>query len=520
MNQLALPQVEGKRAGAALAALYAGVAITVAAAYVAPLLPVVVVLAALGVGITVGSPRHGVVVVVLATVLLPQPFSVSAGPITVSVGRLMLAALALGWLLHLGRSEPVLHNRRSPMDGAMLALLGTMLLSLIVNLPSLSDYEIAGALRKLLVFGFDYFLLFWIAMSTLRDRAQCLRLLRVIAALVSITALLGLVEYLTKRNVFEFLAPALPRSISQLLQAVVEDSSPALGRGLINRVRSTFEGPLAFGIVLVLTLPVVVSFTLSAGRHRTRLIWGAASAIIASAVLLTAARSVYLLMAATFLTFVLMVPDRRSRLRIVLASLAIVGLFLLQPDVRRTMVAFFQPQRGVVLEGSLQARVDDFTPVFALVDERPFFGYGPRTFARDELLRNQLLVEQENLVLDNAYLGHLAEVGAIGILGLGALLAMAYVMAYRVVRLAPTREDHLIAIGLFAMVQSWILMGFAADVYVFNAPPKVFFVMLAVVASLRCQSGWQPRPRSVSWVSASGAAAPRPAIAGAGGRPD
>jgi hypothetical protein len=42
---------------------------------------------------------------------------------------------------------------------------------------------------------------------------------------------------------------------------------------------------------------------------------------------------------------------------------------------------------------------------------------------------------------------------------------------------------------------SWVLMGFAADVYVFGAPPRLFIVLLAAIAAMREASGWSPRRR-------------------------
>jgi O-antigen ligase len=154
------------------------------------------------------------------------------------------------------------------------------------------------------------------------------------------------------------------------------------------------------------------------------------------------------------------------------------------------MIQFFQPRRGPQLEASLQHRVEDINPVLARVNHNPLFGYGPRTFAPDELRTSHLLDNPDNLTLDNAYLGGLAEGGVLGALALLTLLMTAYVSGWRAYRWAPDRDAKLVRLGLVLVVQNWILMGFVADIYGFNAPPKIFFALLAALAVARTESGW------------------------------
>lgn len=465
--------------------------VLVGAGRISSTLPVVLVVAVVAVLIVVSEPWHGLLIVLAATALLPVPFSVHVGPVTASVGRVLGWALALGWLAARSRADRPVRRRRTPLDIPILLLIGAMVLSTIANIPSYGSGELGGAIRKLAVFGIDYALLFWIAVSVLHERGRVERLLRYIAGLAILAAVLGLVERATGQNVFSLLAPVLPPGVNELIREIGKSSTEGLARGGLVRIRSTFEGPLPFGIVLLFGLPLSVTFALIGQTYRTRMLWVLGASAIGASLLLTASRSVYLLGAFTIVALLVLLPDRSARIAVVAAGAAIATLFLVQGDVRKTMLVFFQPEHGVVLEGSLQARVDDYTPVLGLVSHKPLLGYGPRTFAKDTLQSTGRVDNPENLVLDNVYLGQLAEGGVIGLLMLGGFSVACVVVALRARRAAITREELYIGSAMVAVVVSWVSMGFAADVYTFNAPPRLFFAALAALAITRARSGWR-----------------------------
>jgi O-antigen ligase len=469
--------------------LFTGLAITGITTPLGPAVPVALVLALSGLAITLGSTWYGLFAVLFATVLLPVPFSVAVGPVTLSFGRFLLFSLALGWFAQRGRRDRPLALGRTPFDLPLLGLLGVMALSTLANLTRFEGFELSGAVRKVSLFGLDFALLFWITVSVLRDQARLFRFLRVVTGLIATTAGLGLVEFVTGKNVFEFVAPALPGGVGRFIQALADAS--VLSRGSISRVHSTFEQPLSFGVVLLVGLPLALCLRSIARDQRGTVGWSIATLTIGSAMLVTAGRSIYVVGGLSVLTLLVFLPDRKARRVVLSSSVLVVAAFLSQPDVRDTMIQFFQPSRGEgVFEGSVQARVSDYEPVLDRVNDRPLLGYGPRSFATDELKKNGLVTEEANFVLDNAYLGHLAETGVVGLLALFAFLATAWCAAWRAFRRAPTHELAVVSLGLFIVVQSWILMGFAADIYAFNAPPKLFFMMLAAVAVCRRLSGW------------------------------
>jgi hypothetical protein len=476
--------------------MLAAVALAVAVSVAVLVSPVVGLVLVLGVGaflFVVANPRYGIIAVLAAIMLIPEPFNVAAGPVTVSAGRVLLWTLELGWLLQLRNRKRPFTPRGSPFDVPIMVALVTMVLSLVVNVPLLDGVGFIGAMRQTLVFAVDLFLFFFVVHSVLRTVADVEWILRIVAGLIAFTAVLGLVEHLTGQNVFEYITPYLPSRFQEIFDGIARGSAEGLARGHLSRVRSTFEGPLTFGTVLVLGLPLCLAFTVTARSLRDRWPWIIATAAVSAALLLTASRACYLAAALTFVLFVAFAPDNRVRLQASLVGLAVVCLLLSQPTVRDTMGAFLQVQRGGVVEGSVQSRLDDYGPVLSLVAKKPFFGYAPRSFATDALQHNNLLAGRTDLTLDNAYLLTLAETGAVGLLGLAFLLFSGVASAWRAIWATADRARRTLCVALFTAMVSWVLMGFAADVYLFGAPPRLFIVLLAAIAAMREASGWSRR---------------------------
>lgn len=463
--------------GAAILAVHGAIAALAATAAFGAPTPLLGLALGAAVAVSVRSPRTGVLLSLVALLLLPLPFSISVGPVTASVGRVLLWATIAASLARRQRPRP-----RTPLDLPAVLVLATMALSLVVNLPALAPFEVTGAIRKIFLFSVDFFAFHWVVVREYQDRDARVRLLRVVTGTVAAIAVLAIVEFFTRTNIFLRLDAFFPAAVDEGVRSAVSASDETLGRGLIRRVIGTLEQPLALGIVLAMALPVAVALAYQATARRSRSLWVAASVAIGAAAIFTAARSVYVIIAATFFTMVLLIDDRRFRVAVVGVALVLGGLFVAQPDVRTTMIVFFQPQRGTEVEGSFANRTADYEPIARQVDDSPLFGFGPRTFARDELERSERVPDPRNLVLDNAYLGHLVETGIAGLSALLLLLFTAVVGVRRHLRRVETAHDRVLAVALLCVVQSWILMGFAADVYNFHAPPRVFFALLGVIA--------------------------------------
>ena len=426
------------------------------------------------------SAWHGCMAAVVAITLLPQPFSVTIAGATVTVGRFILFVTLVGWFVQRRRPDLLSRPHSTPLDLFMLMVTATLLLSTISNLPRVSSVDLGAQLRKIGVFAVDFFIFYRVVFAVLYTRERALRFLRFVTGLIAVTAVLGLVERASGRNIFEQLSPILPSRVNQNISELAEAAN--LHRGSISRLHSTFEQPLIFAVVLLLGIPLAMAFMFAARQLRARVLWGLSATAMATALLFTASRGAYLVLGTMMITMILLAPRGRVRISILVAAALLVAGASTSRDLRTTMVDYLSTTaRGSRLEGSLQSRVDAFVLTSDLLSDRPFLGYGPGSFAPGSATSSRVISH----VLDDAYLEHTGETGAVGILALVGLLFASFVMAVRFKRRATTYEDALVGLAFIAAIQAWILFSFFADVYVFNAPPRLFFALLAALAVLR-----------------------------------
>lgn len=504
MSSTAAPAANSRRAFTVTAVVLL-IGVTLASAV--PVLPLMLVLAAAAVVLAVTSPWYGLLAIVLATFLLPVPFSYHLGGTTLTVARMVTIVVAAGWYMQHRRPDGPTQREATPFDTALVALLVVAALSTVVNLSSLTGYEAAGAVRSIVTILVDYLLPFALTVAVLWKRpARTDGLVRLLVGLGGLCGLLAVIEFVTHENVFQFLHPILPARTNATIAA--EAQSAVLSRGAFFRVHSTFEQPLILGAVLAMVLPLGLALAARARRPLERWGWSLAVLLMIAGILFTASRAAYLLLLGSIVLMAVLAGRGDSRRLFVWLSLILIAIGALVPAVRHQVAASFQNRSGTQLHNSLQHRLDDLGPTLTAAATHPLLGFGPRTFAQDELDRSHRLAPPANDVLDDTYLGTLAEEGIAGIAALALVLVTAVVAAARSVRRAPDPGSRLVRAGLLTAVVNWILIGFVADTYTFNAPPRIFFVLLAVIAVTRLEDGWpQDRP---PWLRAVRTAPPAP----------
>ena len=451
----------------------------------------------LGIGITVGvlagtvaialamgNTWYGLIVTIVVTCCLPIP-RFSIGTTDLTAGRLLSFLVIVGWFAQRRWSGQDHKLRRTPLDGALLLLFVGLCASFIANFTKFQPFELDGAVRKTFLFGVDYLMLFWIASAVLNSRQRVLALTRVVGFTIALTGLFGVIEHFTGRNVLTFLNPFLPKQVASYLSQV--DGINQIQRGYLIRIHSTIGGPVSLGCFLVMGVPICLGLRLAAESARGAFFWLVSALLIGSAILFTASRSAYLITGIAVFLFMLLVPEGRGRFGILAFAVLIVIALVSQADVRNTAHTFAHDNSGGL---QLASRTADYGPVLSLVNKRPIFGYGPRTFAPDEIDQNELLTDTKNRVLDNAYLDQLGEGGILGIVGLFSVLLTGSIVAFRAFRRAPDYQLKVISLGLFVAIVSWSLAGWIADEYIFGAPPRMFFVVLALACAARRLSGW------------------------------
>ncbi len=156
------PETELKRwqVGLTFGGLFVASALGAASAPSGASLPIVaaVVLGALFLAVT--NLWYGVLATVTAIVLLPTPFSFKVAGATVTVGRLLLFVMLVGWMMQRRRADIADKRQTTPLDFFLWVVTAAMILSTIANVPDLHGGAINAVIRKLSVFVVDFFLLF------------------------------------------------------------------------------------------------------------------------------------------------------------------------------------------------------------------------------------------------------------------------------------------------------------------------------------------------------------------------
>jgi len=431
------------------------------------------------------NPRFGLMASLVASLAIPVQLSLRAGPFALSPGRLLGFAFLVGWLASLSRpGGPEL--RRTAVDVGVISLLLAFGLSIVANSSTLSNLAFAEAIRKLLVFAVDYFAIFYATVSVLAVGRRHLDVVLRVAAFAAVgTAVLGVLEQLTGRNVFTFLEPVLPFNLADYIRVLAENS--VLTRGTLVRVRSTFDGPHAFGAVLTMALPLLLHFW-AVSTSRFRWLYLGCVSVVALAAMATASRGVYVAFTLTLIAYALasglVKPSRRAILALVVVLAITAGA---NSGLRATMSLYFRGLANLE-ERSIQGRVTDYANVIQQLDRTPFAGSGPGTWELRAIRRgDNPIVDLNNAadeVLDNYYLVVLAEVGLFGLFAFIVVIFGGVLLGWRAVLRARGPTDRSLAAAVFASLVGFAVLTFVFDMFAFNGPVRFYFVMLAAAVIL------------------------------------
>ncbi|QDP94596.1 O-antigen ligase family protein [Microlunatus elymi] len=242
-----------------------------------------------------------------------------------------------------------------------------------------------------------------VALDGIPSLDRLLTLLRRIALLGGLMAILGLLQFATGRSFVDALT--LPGF------AVSSDFDSIQGRAGFVRAAGTASHPLEYASVLCIALPIGIVLGATDRRRGVLLRWWP-PLVISLAVLISVSRSAIV---GTVAGVVLLLPAIPPRLRVKAVGVVftLLGLvFFLVPGMIGTLRGLFL---GINGDPSTQSRTDSVAGAVAIAGRAPLIGSGFGTFLPQEL------------ILDNEYLGLVIEVGFIGCgLFIIALIAAAW----------------------------------------------------------------------------------------------
>lgn len=358
------------------------------------------------------------------------------GPLPTTLLETLIGITAAGYVGTLW-TEKRLPAARTPYDIPIVLLLIAGVLG-IVAAPD--HVKALGTYRAYFV---EAVLVFYIAVDTLRSRADLRPLLMVGAAGFSIFAVGQIVSFVY---------------VAAHHQLQLGDA-PAFLNMSPNADALFLETPLAFA----------AAFLVFPSHPRERLVAGGVLALVLAAMILTLSRASYLAMAVLAAVLVLNAQSRRLRIWMV-GALALVALLALEVP--------FISQRIGTLASSAALRTSIYGQALRMLSERPIFGAGIDGFAiRVAPFRPG--TQEIEIYPHDIWLTTWSE---IGLLGLVALAIIAFGVLWRASRALPLATDSWRPIlwGCVGAMILWLVHGLFDSPYWKNDLAVEFWLVAAL----------------------------------------
>ncbi|NHC45871.1 O-antigen ligase family protein [Motilibacter aurantiacus] len=244
----------------------------------------------------------------------------------------------------------------------------------------------------------------------------------------------------------------------------------ARGSGDLSRVAGTAGHYIEFGVLLGMVLPIALHYALFAqGRAERRWRWLLAL-VIGVGVPFSISRSAVLALLVGLV--VVMAPWRlRAQANLAIGALiALVAVRATQPGLLGTIRSLFT---NASTDPSIQNRTSDYAAVSGYISERPWLGRGQGTFLPDRYV-----------LLDNQLLGTLVSGGALGLLALLALFALAFSLSRRARRQGADEQACSLGQALAAAVAVGLVASATFDSLGFTTFAMTLFVVIGASGAL------------------------------------
>ena len=248
-------------------------------------------------------------------------------------------------------------------------------------------------------------------------------------------AAIGILQFATGLNIAAFFTiPGLSAN---------SEFGGVVSRSVLNRVSATAVHPIEYGVVLAGILPLAV--------HRMIRRWGRPLAVVPALVVfvgcfMSVSRSAVIVVGVSMIVLLVGWPRQWRTRALLVMPFAIVGLRLAVPGLVGTLISLF---KNLLNDPSISGRTSDYTVVFSVVDDNPFFGRGLFTF-----------VPRYYRIVDNQYLMFGVELGLVGLLAMLLFLSVSFFQAFAAHRSALESSSRDLSLAISASVAG-VLVSFA-----------------------------------------------------------
>ena len=297
-----------------------------------------------------------------------------------------------------------------------------LFISIALNGPVLAEQGLmGGSLGALVNLSLMVSVLF-IVRQLLRTERIVMAMLMLISFSGAVVGLFAMIEKVTHVNVFLRLNTFLPL-------VLLRDEGTAFRAGGARAFGSS-QHPIALAVMLCMLLPIAIYLAKYAGWPRNpinrKIVFFVVVLLTLLGVLAAISRTAVVVMAVMFVVTLVFRPRLAGLLAAVAVPLLVAGSFIL-PKVVDTLVGSFLNVDTLIASQYTSAgmtgagRLADLDPALAEAAANPFFGTGLGS-------RIVIGVDHNAFILDNQVLGSLLETGAVGVIGLAALMLVPAIM--------------------------------------------------------------------------------------------
>jgi hypothetical protein len=367
----------------------------------------------------------------LAVVIWLVPIKLYALPVTLPFNlepyRLFLFALVAAWLLSVvvrrGRMEAA--GRGDP----ILLLIGVVIVSTIFNFEKLRALADTTPINPALYF-LSFLLLFVLVASTIDRLPNADQILRTLVGAGVVVAILAIYEARTRYNFFDHLnefVPILDKQVREIVEL----------RGGQLRVHASAQHPIAFGVGLIMMLPLAIYLAKRAATRARARLWIGAAMLCAVAAVTTVSRTTVMMLLVMLIVALRLRGASIARYWPALLILPI-AIHLVAPGALGGLYKSFFPKEGLI--GDVQGRAGesgsgrfaDIVPGLRLWTQEPVVGHGLGSEIKFEAQVEHLgPAPIATVIFDNQYMSTIVQLGLLGLLGVIWLVWGSVIRLYR-----------------------------------------------------------------------------------------
>lgn len=420
----------------------------------------------------------------VTTLLWPHTMAWQVGFLAWMPSRVMYVVLVITWLVALVNKEVSL--KRTPIDPAILIFVVAITVSLVINSLYMDSVQFTRSIKTLATICVEFILMFYIVTTIPRDWKQVRKLLAGVIIVITVVAIIGIIEYITKFRVFEWLRLQLPggetmRSNLHELQFEQEITGPF--RGGVARIVSTTISPHEVATLMAMSLPLILYFLGYARSKLQTLLAMYSFLFVILALLMSVTRGA--LIAAVVAVICSSVLSRKGLIRMSAFAMILVAalMLILTPGILGAIESVTNP-KVLSEESSLQSRIEDWPVAITVLKGNELAGIGLGQVTGQQLSYGVL--GSSFKYTDNYYLSAIVETG---IIGLGAFLLLWVAFIVVMTRRQKLRGDEGteirdLRIAVFSSMVVFMIMNFTYSAFSFVTASKFFWIVAGLGIAL------------------------------------